>query len=871
MTFKFRYILFGVLVLVSGLVFPALAQDEPDTTDAIIEFLVDLPNPLETATTDDERNSATIQLMGEITESIFNSNIARLETALRDANRAEGVSEVHWASTIALAEDVLAVSRAEAEPDSLTGDALLDFLEQYENEENWYAESIVRSLTAFRYFTRNQTLISARHVRDAMELIPTELSDLATDARLRASEVSMLLYGVQGNPAFLLDAAKVQREVKSQLGERVDRFELMNNFIYAFNRVRDFRSAARVAELLLQEEPSKDTIPGLAEGYMAITFNELSNYERAKALAEKALDVGDHPLVLKRANYELVVALSGLGQDEDAHAIMRELGWDYDHDELLNLKGEQAILHAEALIAMHRSEAEMALALMKHRTDLLVQRVQSSNSSDMTSLLTNLENTRGRQAERETALQREAELRAEQLKQKNRLNRLLWVLIALLTIAFNLLLAFLRYREKLSGKVQGLQKEALSAEKMKTEFLGVINHELRTPLNGIIGISDAMIHHADDPNLKAQAETVQESGQLLFDLLDSLITMSTIEGDRLSLEASQTDLSKVIAREAAEWEDAAREKGLHYTYHVAPELSELLLADEKRLRQCVRYLLSNAMRFTHEGRVHLHATAEPGEAGFMGVKIIVADTGQGMNTDVQSRLFKPFLQAEPAMTRKYGGAGLSLAIARKMVRMMDGDLTVTSREGRGSEFVLTANLPIAAQTDLEGMDPDLIPALALDHLSEPEAIIDLMLDQQLGGAVPVPQEAVPTILLADTGGPGSRDLRRALNGLGCNLIEAGSGRTLLKRLKNGSFDAVLLNLRLRHLDAEATSARIRAMDGPIGDVPIIALGADMDMDDHQALRAAGIGTIIARDADRIQIEAALAHALGTAMTKRSAA
>ena len=196
-------------------------------------------------------------------------------------------------------------------------------------------------------------------------------------------------------------------------------------------------------------------------------------------------------------------------------------------------------------------------------------------------------------------------------------------------------------------------------------------------------------------------------------------------------------------------ESKAVEKGLTYTHFIAKDVSPKILGDSARIRQCLHYLLSNAIRFTHEGRVHLHVTGIQA-AGQMAVTITVADTGQGISEEVQSRLFKPFLQADATMTRKYGGAGLSLAIARKLARMMGGDLVVNSRQGCGSEFTLTLSVPLAesvkrpdttkSKTLIE-TEPDHVindaspPKVAqhdmFDDLEEPEDIIDLMLRHPL--------------------------------------------------------------------------------------------------------------------------------------------
>ncbi len=525
----------------------------------------------------------------------------------------------------------------------------------------------------------------------------------------------------------------------------------MTNFLLAFNRKRDHAGAEVIAELLAIEPRPPSVLEGLAEVYIADLYNEVGEYEFALDFARQA-EGADDPLIQRRSWGEAMIALAGLGRREEALINMERLGLLDENGLTERSKSSEGALHARALLAASAGNASEAVTLMNQRLDLMIGKMYARSSADTSSFLSHLENNRDRQVEREAALQREAELKAIQLEQKNRLNRLLWILIAGLTIAFNLLLAFLRYREKNNAKLRVLQEEALSAERMKTEFLGNINHELRTPLNGIIGISDAMIHHADDPVLRGQAEVVQESGQLLHDLLDSLITMSTLEGDKLELDKARADVAALIEAEAKEWTAKADAKGLAMTCHIAPDVAQPVIGDGPRLRRCVRYLLSNAVRFTHAGRVHLHATAAPDGQGRLALTIVVADTGQGISEDVQSRMFKPFLQADSAMTRLYGGAGLSLAIGRKLARMMGGDLVLNSREGRGSEFTLTVLLPLAdgQQTaprkplpvfEMEAAAPKPVAktdaaasaAPAIDHLDEPEEIIDLMLRHPLLG------------------------------------------------------------------------------------------------------------------------------------------
>lgn len=744
-----RYLVLVTFAL-AGVVPSVLASPAATaTSDRIVEFFSRSSDetPSFTANIEDD---PVVSLTTELVEAVVNSDPKRLFDRLSqlesDAGSYEGELRTAWD----LAAGIAAIYEDENSSD---GDQIITFLETFDKKDSWYLTSISESLIAFRHVLQRNFLTAARHADQAMELVPGELSTKTLDARLRASEAAMLLHGYQGNPAFMLESAEILSETKRSLGQDIDRYELMTNFIYTLNRARNFEGAAQVAELLINEPKPDDVVNGLAESYMASTFNETGQYDRARSLSRYALNVSNHPVISSNANMEYAVALSGLGLEAQADSHLQSLGMNYSPHDLLTTVEEQAILHAEALLAMHRGETAYSLALMKRRADMIVGRIHSANSGNMTAMLSNLENTRERQAEREAALQREAELQAVQLEQKNRLNRMLWILIGVLTVAFNMLLAFLRYREKNNRKMQVLSQDALSAEKMKTEFLGVINHELRTPLNGIIGISDAMIHNTDDPALLDQAKAVQDSGQLLFDLLDSLITMSTIEGGRLLLDKDDVRLDRVVMGEAQDWVRAAEDKGLAFTHFIGPELKDGVVGDGKRLRQCLRYLLSNAIKFTHEGRVHLHATGEK-VGNYLQATVIVADTGQGISEDVQSRLFKPFLQADASMTRKYGGAGLSLAIARKLARMMGGDLTVNSRDGRGSEFTLSVKLPLISCQDQdvrseesrqqveEELSSRDLPALTvtqddhapmpdLDAVEDPEDIIDLMLSQPI--------------------------------------------------------------------------------------------------------------------------------------------
>ena len=166
--------------------------------------------------------------------------------------------------------------------------------------------------------------------------------------------------------------------------------------------------------------------------------------------------------------------------------------------------------------------------------------------------------------------------------------------------------------------------------------------------------------------------------------------MSRIDGEKMELYPEPTNVHDIMTDLDKSWRQKIEDKGVTFTSFIENSLSDEIILDKGRFHQCLNSLLSNAAKFTDQGRVHLHITARSTEVdNEIEITAIVADTGQGMSEEVQGKLFTPFLQADSSMTRKHGGSGLGLAITRSLARMMGGDVTMISNQGRGSEFTLT--------------------------------------------------------------------------------------------------------------------------------------------------------------------------------------
>lgn len=248
--------------------------------------------------------------------------------------------------------------------------------------------------------------------------------------------------------------------------------------------------------------------------------------------------------------------------------------------------------------------------------------------------------------------------------------------------------------------------EAEAANLAKSSFLANMSHELRTPLNAVIGYSNLLkddMEEAGNPDAVNDLDRIIRAGNHLLGLINEILDLSKIEAGRTEIEIRQIDIHQVIRETLATLGLAADENKNTLTVNIDPDVSQFW-TDPTRLRQCLLNLLSNACKFTHEGRIDLNISLSQSETET--ILFTVSDTGIGMTDDQISRLFQPFTQADASVTRKYGGTGLGLTISRRLARLMGGDISVKSRPGKGSSFVLALPLHRTNETFMTPIEPD---------------------------------------------------------------------------------------------------------------------------------------------------------------------
>ena len=380
------------------------------------------------------------------------------------------------------------------------------------------------------------------------------------------------------------------------------------------------------------------------------------------------------------------------------------------------------------------------------------------------------------------------------------------------------------------------QAKAQAASQAKSEFLATISHEIRTPLNSILGFA-ALVR--DDPDLSPESrrrlDLVGCAGRSLAEIVNDLLDFAKVEAGRLDLALAPVSPGDLLRDAVAIVSPAAQAKDLPLSVTVETvgegDKTLLLALDDTRLRQVLLNLLANALKFTTQGAVAARLTIGPGPGD---LRFEVVDTGIGIAPEVQARLFQRFSQADSSISRGYGGAGLGLAISRALVTQMGGEIGVDSTLGEGSRFWVTLSAEVVAS-----------PAFA-------DA---------------APTEFEPTrparVLLVDDH-PMNRELGHALLTLaGCDVSTAEDGAQAVEAAGLGGFDLILMDVHMPGMDGLAAARAIRALPGPQGAVPIVALSADVLPEQIARCRAAGMDDHVAKPIRREELVAAVARALAS--------
>lgn len=765
--------------------------------------------------------------------------------------------------------------------------------ERFTESGGWFEKYFAYSLSAHLRSENKQRQAALQDAQAAMILIPQgqEDSPFVRYAKNKTTSTIAQLHNLQGNTDLAITTSLEYLRITQDAPDIVAGFDLINNLIFSHSMSRDHHALIYLSGSILEiEKLGSSSVAGLSEFRVSQVMNNIGDFESALSFAETAVGQAIHPMIKQQAQTNQAIALTGLGRIEQALGVASAAGIDLSPEHLLTTETRRDNLYLGFLLAQSQDRA-LATKLFNRQVDVTSQKFLANNSRDTTAMLADLENSRERQLEREEAAAREARLQAMTIDRSRKLNRALMGLSLVFGLAALAATLFARFRSKMVKKLEIKTGEAASAERLKTEFLGMISHELRTPLNAIIGISDFLTQYHGDADTRKKTSIILKGGNDLLSVVESLTDMARIDAHQMELDPNDVDLAEALNEIPGKWAQQAQAKGLIFTHFIDPAITSHHI-DRKRLTQCIDVIVSNAVQFTDSGRVHLHITAIFDQLGQVtGLNAVVADTGRGISDLVQSRLFTPFMQADASRKRNHMGTGLSLAIAYALAEMMGGDITVVSREGRGSEFRLTVDLnpvttpvtvarPTIEDTSSGSALNDAPPELSespkrleldlpiLETAAAPSnPVIDLMqprvnaaaLHDQTAQQSPAPAPEIRKVLIVDDMTPNRDILRLMLETQGYQCAEAASGEAALACLEQEPFDLVILDVHMAPLDGVETLKRIRGSKAAYQNTAVIALTADNAPSTNAACMDAGADLFLTKPVRQAELVKALEY------------
>jgi signal transduction histidine kinase/ActR/RegA family two-component response regulator len=417
---------------------------------------------------------------------------------------------------------------------------------------------------------------------------------------------------------------------------------------------------------------------------------------------------------------------------------------------------------------------------------------------------------------------------------------------ALAIFLFYLLQRSLTASQRLRTDLELAKVQAEKANEAKSLFLANMSHEIRTPMNGVLGMAGLLLDSNLQPEHKAYARNIVQSGEALLAIINDILDLSKIEAGRMEFESRPFYLSSLFDSIVSNLQVKANDKNISLHVKLPDDGWVQYLGDSLRIRQILFNLVGNAIKFTHQGEVRITVTELTS-----GVRFEIRDSGIGIAEDALGKLFSNFVQVDSSTSRKFGGTGLGLVICKKLVEGMQGRIGVESKSGQGSLFwfelplVKVALDPSKAAPKEAGQDSS--GAQQADHrLHGPDNRDEVMPTAGSERNEHEPEHAALCVLLVEDHPINQQLAKTLLTRLGHRVTIASDGVQGVEAANTEKYDLILMDVQMPVMNGFEATKHIRSGTGPNTRTPIVALTANAMQSDKDACYEAGMDDFLTK-------------------------
>jgi PAS domain S-box-containing protein len=359
-------------------------------------------------------------------------------------------------------------------------------------------------------------------------------------------------------------------------------------------------------------------------------------------------------------------------------------------------------------------------------------------------------------------------------------------------------------------------EELVRLQKAKEQFLANISHEIRTPINGIAGMADLLGQNANAEEQETYLNAIRHSAENLKLIINDILDLAAIESGKLKFEKIGFNLTDLVPTLISTFAYQAKEKNINLDYAIETKLNRILIGDPVRLNQVLINLISNAVKFTHSGSIHVSCSVERQQKDTCWVRFEITDTGIGIPAEKLNTIFESFSQADASVTRRYGGSGLGLTIVKQLVELQNGKITVRSEVQVGSTFIVL--MPYAVGKANTIYTSTLASQKRQDNTFTKHLKILLVEDNDINRLY----------------------AKSILKNWRCEVDIAENGLVAIEKVKSGEYDLVLMDIQMPVMDGYEATKTIRLLEGSRKDVPILALTANATKPDIEKCLTSGM-------------------------------